>query len=107
MALGSEILLRGERVIACFLAFLLLMTTIFRGVGRGELPIELSLRGARYEETEAAAVASATAIPDLVRRVDEQETLARTLASAGEEIAETTLQEILDLTERVERLEAS
>lgn len=51
-ALGSRWVLYGLWVLAIFYGFLLLFLPLVRAL-RGQLPIELSLRGPRYEEPAA------------------------------------------------------
>ena len=53
VALGSRWILYSERSLALFYGFLLVLVPVVRSL-RGVLPIELSLRGARYEEAGAA-----------------------------------------------------
>jgi hypothetical protein len=48
VALGSVLVLEALRTLAIFYAFLLLLVPLVRAA-RGELPIELSFRGARWE----------------------------------------------------------
>jgi hypothetical protein len=55
LALGSRELLWLERILVLFYGFLLLFVPIVRAL-QGELPIELSTRGARYAEASDDAV---------------------------------------------------
>lgn len=64
-ALGSRYVLYGVRALALFYGLLLLLVPVMRSL-RGQLPIELSFRGARYEE----AAATSDALKDLDRRFD-------------------------------------
>jgi hypothetical protein len=66
LALGSREVLWLERTLVLFYGFLLLFVPILRAL-QGELPIELSARGARYAE------ASDTALEELKSRIDENE----------------------------------
>ena len=66
-ALDTEWLFYAERSLALFYGFLLLFLPLVRAL-RGQLPIELSMRGARYEE---AAAASEQALEALERRFDD------------------------------------
>ena len=66
LALGSRELLWLERALVLFYGFLLLFVPVLRALA-GELPIELSARGARYAE------ASDTALEVLKDRLDELE----------------------------------
>src|SRR5436190_1501936 len=63
-ALGTTCLLYGLRTLAIFYGLLLLVIPLIRAL-RGELPIELSMRGARYAETGSTA----TAVDELRERV--------------------------------------
>jgi hypothetical protein len=65
-ALGTTWLLYGLRTVAIFYGLLLLVIPLIRAL-RGELPIELSMRGARYAETGSTA----TAVDELRERVTE------------------------------------
>jgi hypothetical protein len=55
VALGSRELLSLERSLVFFYGFLLLFVPLLRALA-GELPIELTARGARYAEASDAAV---------------------------------------------------
>jgi hypothetical protein len=90
VALGSTELLRAERSLAFLYAFLLVLVPLARGL-QGQLPIELSTRGARWQESTAA---SEGAIRALDRRVD---------ASSYE--LDQVNSELLALGERLARLE--
>jgi len=92
VALGSTELLRVERSLAFFYAFLLVLVPLARGL-QGQLPIELSTRGARWQESTAA---SEGAISALDSRVD---------ASSHE--LDRVNSELLALGERLARLEES
>jgi len=91
VALGSSELLRIERGLAFLYAFLLVLVPLVRGL-QGQLPIELSARGARWQET---TVASEAAIEALDRRVDVLRTELGRLATA-----------LPELVGRIEQLEA-
>jgi hypothetical protein len=75
-ALGTTWLLYGLRTLAIFYGLLLLVIPLIRAL-RGELPIELSFRGARWE-------ADASAVNDLEERLstlsDEVEMLSESVA---------------------------
>jgi hypothetical protein len=88
-ALGSSWVLYVLRALAIFYGFLLLFVPVFRSI-KGQLPIELSFRGARYEETQATSTAlkghedrlvalergvpeTALLLKDAVRRIEELE----------------------------------
>jgi hypothetical protein len=89
LALGSREVLWAERTLVFFYAFLLLLVPILKALG-GELPIELSTRGARYAE------ASDTALEELKTRIDENEELLDDTIESLETIA-TRLQEEAEL----------
>jgi hypothetical protein len=63
-ALGTKWLLYALRALVIFYGLLLLLIPLIRAL-RGELPVELSTRGARYEETGATS----KAIDDLVAKI--------------------------------------
>ena len=89
LALGSRELLWAERTLVFFYGFLLFLVPILKALG-GELPIELSTRGARYAE------ASDTALEELKARIDENEELLDDTIESLDTIA-TRLQEEAEL----------
>lgn len=80
-ALGTTWLLYGLRALAIFYGLLLLVIPLIRAL-RGELPVELSMRGARYAEAT-----DEEGLGRLEARVAELEAVARasTLAAATSE----------------------
>jgi len=85
-ALGSRWILVALRTLALFYGFLLIFVPIVRSF-RGDLPIELSLRGARYEEADATSDAL-DALADRVISLEERtEELTELLADAVETLA--------------------
>jgi hypothetical protein len=81
VALGSRELLWAERTLVFFYGFLLFFVPILRAV-RGELPVELSARGARYAD------ASETALEELEARLSEAERLLDETLEFVDEMAE-------------------
>ena len=81
VALGSEELLWLERTLVFFYGFLLLFVPLVRAL-QGELPIEMSARGARYAE------ASETVLEELTERVSEVERLLDETLEFVDEMAE-------------------
>jgi hypothetical protein len=69
IALGSRELLWAERILILFYAFLLLFVPFVRGL-QGHLPIELSTRGARWQETAAASEYTLAALNSRVDELD-------------------------------------
>jgi hypothetical protein len=61
VALGSSELLRIERSLAFLYALLLVLVPLVRGL-EGQLPIELSTSGARWQETTAVSEAAIRAL---------------------------------------------
>lgn len=55
IALGTDWILYGIRTLALFYGFLLLFVPLVRALS-GQLPIELTLRGARYEDEASESV---------------------------------------------------
>jgi hypothetical protein len=90
-ALGSEVLLHAGRVTALFVAFLLIVTVLWRG-SEGHLPSELSGKGVKYEEVKELHE----------RTLDE---LATAVEALGEQMAEATTA-VADLGVAVEHLRA-
>jgi hypothetical protein len=74
VALGSRWILYVLRALVLFYGFLLLFVPLVRAL-RGLLPIELSIRGARWEETDRSAAVALRALDDRLS-VLERETLA-------------------------------
>jgi hypothetical protein len=81
VALGNRELLWLERSLVFFYGFLLLFVPLLRALG-GELPIELSTRGARYAD------ASETALEELDARLAEAERLLDETLEFVDEMAE-------------------
>jgi hypothetical protein len=74
VALGSRWILDVFRALALFYGFLLLFVPLVRAL-RGLLPVELSMRGARWEETDRSAAFALRALDERLSVV-ERETLA-------------------------------
>ena len=74
VALGSRWILYALRALALFYGFLLLFVPLVRAL-RGLLPIELSMRGARWEETDRSTTVALRALDDRLS-VLERETFA-------------------------------
>ena len=73
VALGSRWILYALRAIALFYGFLLILVPLVRAL-HGVLPIELSVRGARWQETSNTATGLATLdaeVAALERRTNE------------------------------------
>jgi hypothetical protein len=81
LALGSRELLWTERTLVFFYAFLLFFVPVVKAL-QGELPIELSTRGARYAE------ASDDAVEELKARLSEAERLLDETVEVVDEMAE-------------------
>lgn len=94
-ALGTTLLLYGERAIGIFFGFLLLFVPFVRGM-RGQVPVELSFQGAKYEASAASSEAL-KALNDDVRR---QESVVAGLATA----VESTVQRVGSLEDAVSGL---
>jgi hypothetical protein len=87
VALGSREVLWAERSLVFFYGFLLLFVPLVRALA-GELPIELSARGARYAEASNAAVEG------LNERLD-----------ATEQVLDEAVELLDELADRVSELE--
>lgn len=57
VALGQAAVYRVEVLLALVYGGLLLLTPLFRGVGHGQLPVEISHRGAKWPPPAEEAVA--------------------------------------------------
>ena len=55
VALGQPFLYRVQIGLAVFYAGLLLLTPVFRGIIEGQLPVEVSARGAKFAEDVAGS----------------------------------------------------
>jgi hypothetical protein len=72
VALGQTFLYRVEVALLVFYGGLLLLTPLFRGVVEGQLPIEVSARGAKYAEDVAGSLKDTTkTVEDLGKQVNE------------------------------------
>jgi hypothetical protein len=80
-AMGSRWVLYGLWSLAIFYGFLLLFLPLVRAM-RGQLPIELSLRGPRYEE---AAATTSDALKGLQEDLQTQKRLATALTESLQE----------------------
>lgn len=70
-AFGQAGLYRLEMALLVFYGGLLLITPAFSGLIRGQLPIEISTRGARFsQETDQSAEAAKAAIENLEQTAD-------------------------------------
>jgi hypothetical protein len=79
-------LYRLEAALLVFYGSLLLATPAFSGLARGRLPIEISMRGAKFaEETDQSTEAAKAAIKELESTT---ESLSEDLAAASIEIEE-------------------
>ena len=88
-ALGSRWILVALRTLALFYGFLLIFVPLVRSF-RGDLPIELSLRGARYEEAAAASDALDALAAQVVSIEERTDELSELLADAVEVFASGT-----------------
>ena len=71
MALENHLIFGGEILLLGFYGMLLVLVPLVRAIGGGELPIELTARGARFAES-AAEVSVATS-QEIAGRVDSLE----------------------------------
>jgi hypothetical protein len=53
IAFGNHLIFSGELLLLAFYGLLLILVPLVRAIGGGELPIELTTRGARFSEREA------------------------------------------------------
>jgi len=84
IALGSPVLLQGERVLA-LLAGSVAVLSIAAQAARGRLPIELSTTGLRYEAE--AVDDAATAVADVQEQVNDLALLVVELAERVDDLA--------------------
>lgn len=92
-ALGSEELLWALRALVIFYGFLLLFVPLMRGL-KGQLPIELTFRGARYEEL------TTTSLGALETRVGKLEPA----VAASSDVVQTAVQRLGELEDELARL---
>ena len=71
VALGSRWVLYALRAFALFYGFLLLFVPLVRSL-RGLLPIELSMRGARWQETDHSATVALHALDERLSVLERQ-----------------------------------
>lgn len=87
VALGSRWILYAFRALALFYGFLLIFVPLVRAI-RGVLPIELSLRGARWQEANDAATQAFEALDERADAMELQvEELSELMAGALSRIA--------------------
>src|SRR4051812_26294697 len=55
VALGQELIYRGELLVAAVFIALLVLTPLIQGVINGRLPTEITARGAKYDPEDVAA----------------------------------------------------
>jgi hypothetical protein len=71
VALGSEVIYRMEIALAALYGGLLVLVPLYRGAVRGDLPIEISARGAKYEQVGATVSEIGDRIEKLEKRLNQ------------------------------------
>lgn len=71
VALGSVVIYRLEIALAVLYGGLLLLVPLYRGAVRGDLPIEVSARGAKYEQVGATVSEIGEQVEKLDKRVNQ------------------------------------
>lgn len=129
VAFGNHFIFAAQLVLLIFYAILLLVVPLVRGVIRGELPVELTLKGPRYAELvdagenigdrlqkvedrvdaseterQKADKAAAAGIGATVERMDAIADVVARQAQQHNELGELTAQAIKSLNERFESL---
>jgi len=101
-AFGDAAVLRGERSLALLAILFVAFVVLWRGMVDGELPIEISQEGFKYQQREAASETVAT-LKELERSVEEQGRSIRQLATAVDRILDV----VKSHGSRLSRLEAA
>jgi hypothetical protein len=99
--LGSDVLLKLWVFGVAFLGGLLVVTPLYRGVCLGTLPIEVSPRGARYEEIAR----STYRIEDRLKGLEESQKDLLAAVGKGDEQAEAVTVKVTDLNAKVAKIE--
>jgi hypothetical protein len=74
VALGQEVVYRGEIGLVTFYGGLLVLTPVFFGLVRGRLPTEISARGAKFAEDVGESIKETQALADdLHKRIEDAE----------------------------------
>lgn len=101
-AFGSHVVLAVQLALLFFYGLLLVVVPVARAISDGELPIELTTKGARYPEKELASSRAAT------EDVEEELDLVRSaLVEQVEETSAKASQGIQALNERMHQLDAA
>jgi hypothetical protein len=103
IAFGNHLIFAGELLLFSFYALLLLAVPLVRGVFSGELPIELTTKGARYPERDALK-GSLKVNQELFERVEAVEDGLREGEDRSNEDAEFTAEGLTDLAADIAQL---
>jgi hypothetical protein len=110
VAFQNHLVFGGELLLLSFYALLLLTVPLVRGVFAGELPVELTTRGARYPErevVEASLIANQELyerVESLARIVQEQEKKSVRDSAISSEAMDEAVRDISELRKIIARL---
>lgn len=102
--LGSTALLRLAVFAGAFLGGLLILTPLYRGVVLGTLPIEISSRGARYEDVAETTVRVKDRLQELENEQKKQIATAEEVGARVDDIAPTVTTLLARVAEMEDRI---
>lgn len=103
IAFENHFVYAAQLFLLIFYAILLLLVPLVRGIASGELPIELTARGARFPEK--AVKGSLTANQELLERVEEVEEALKSQKALSDENAARAARGLLDLETELDGLQ--
>jgi hypothetical protein len=105
-ALGSPWILRGEWGLATLLLLLILITVIWRGLVSGQLPLEISREGVKYEAaTELVQTGTEAVTEEVNEAIDELREAIAKVSEAVEDVADATSDAIRIIDSKIEDIE--
>jgi hypothetical protein len=105
-ALGSPWILRGEWGLAALLLLLILITVIWRGLVSGQLPLEISREGVKYEAaTELVQTGTEAVTEEVNEAIDELRDAIAKISEAVEDTADATSDAIRIIDSKIEDIE--
>lgn len=109
-ALGSLWILRGERALGVLLLLVVLVTIFWRGVIDGQLPLEISREGLKYEAAKellrrGTETATQAVTEEVDKAISEVKTDLAKVSSAVDNTAAATADAIRQIESKIENIE--
>ena len=105
-ALGSPWILRGEWGLAALLILLILITVIWRGLVAGQLPLEISREGVKYEAaTELVQTGTEAVTEEVNEAIEELRQAIAKVSEAVEDVADATSDAIRIIDSKIEDID--